>query len=401
MTDKDKLGKVYNSVFGLALGDAWGYVTEFMPASQIKANRPGFPDDAIVTDDTQMSLYAIQALKTVKSTINEVDGSTEFNAEAWDTITKSLTHEFLIWLDDYRNVRAPGNTCISALRQAQHHNYTHFESSVLDSKGCGANMRNPWFGLLPYSDETIERLSLVQGALTHGHPLALASSVLTALAVKAVYTGEVILNKEDDGNKHVLYNWVGNKIDELLNSELNQSFIAKQFAHEDSSFFGKISGWLGEDSGFYEDQPKPAKRDDSSFEGWFPLYDRYVSGLRELQMYWHSDSLRNGNTIQDNLNKLSERTHYNLCEVIGAEGWVAEEALLLGVVASDEYSFNPVETLRQLVLTSGDSDSIAAIGGAIVGAAYTNPLWGDEYTDNLEKDYLQELTDAVDIIVHW
>ena len=66
--------QIYNAVFGMAYGDAWGKNTEFKKFSQIALLAPAFPyGHALITDDTQMSLYAMKAITEHYDTVSELE----------------------------------------------------------------------------------------------------------------------------------------------------------------------------------------------------------------------------------------------------------------------------------------------------------------------------------------
>ena len=371
-----------------------------MPISKIKETKPSFSEKSRITDDTQMSLYAIDSLYNLKPTLNKLDDRDNLSFEEWNDVSYTMASGFVKWLNDPRNNRFPGETCMSSLAHLNKQGtYRGFEGSVLNSKGCGANMRNPWFGLLPYSDATIEKLSLIQAAITHGHPLALSSSVLTALTVKAINNGEVVPGEDR------LYNWVSQKIKSLLADNQDSPHISPEYNERHNHFwlslFDSISG---EDSSALKKWKELRKYSDDEhkeFSEWFPFYKNYVLGLVELDRYWHSSKTRNGKSVKNNLKQLKLNKHDNLCQAMGAEGWVAEEALLLAVAATDEYVDNPEEGLRQLVHTSGDSDSIAAIGGAMLGASAEKSFWDNTWLSYIEYDYKDELDKTLVHLATW
>ena len=62
-----ELDKARGMIYGLAIGDALGRVTEFMSLSAIKTKYgekgiQDLPDPALFTDDTQMSVAIAEAL---------------------------------------------------------------------------------------------------------------------------------------------------------------------------------------------------------------------------------------------------------------------------------------------------------------------------------------------------
>src|SRR5512140_1517036 len=87
--------------FGLAIGDALGYPTEFLSFEEIKKK---FGDHGILdltgspalhSDDTQMSLALSAALLRTEG-------------KPLDSFMKALSEEFLFWFRSPQNDRAPG-----------------------------------------------------------------------------------------------------------------------------------------------------------------------------------------------------------------------------------------------------------------------------------------------------
>lgn len=333
---------IRNTILGLAYGDAWGWPMEFMPYYKIEALRLGFPSEAVITDDTQMSLYTIRAmLKQYNDYPSSalaafVKNPSEANS---NEIRKAFADELLVWMLDPDNVRAPGINCMETLTnllavdQSSKGMVTGLEGTNNWSKGCGANMRNSWLGLLPYSEDVVARLSVLQSSVTHNHPLALSSSALTALVVHGFVNDKIAHGQ--------VFDYVLEKTNELINSD---------------------TGWAVEYS-----------------EGLRDLYD-YLKGSRNMySLALQSDESR------------------DVCSFLG-EGKVAEEALLLAIFAVDKYQDSPVDGLRRLAQTSGDSDSIAAIAGAFLGSATAAPIWPEEWFSRLEDRYSSELTETIDAL---
>lgn len=335
----DRLVKlIEGSVYGLAFGDAYGWPNEFRSFQQISYSFSDFPSPAIITDDTQMSLYALQGAVQLfhedelgSSLIKRYTANPEqYEAE----IRKVFAEKFLDWLNDPRNDRAPGINCLATLRKLEGTQVknTWMEGTSNESKGCGANMRNPWFGLLPATEDIIVDLSILQSSVTHNHPLALSSAVLTALAVKTLKDG-----KETSS----LFDFLVTKTEELIRK-----------GHKNKT---------------------------------------YMEGLQELLLFFNSSRL-------EYTEFMTSGDDEDICAFLG-EGKVAEEALLLAAAAYDMYDEDVSNGLRRLANSGGDSDSIAAIGGAFFGAAYGIESFPREWKQELEVGYSVELQEAVNIII--
>jgi ADP-ribosylglycohydrolase len=77
----------------------------------------------------------------------------------------------------------------------------------------------------------------------------------------------------------------------------------------------------------------------------------------------------------------------------GGEGWRAHECLTTALLAVDSFPDNPWEALRRAVTTNGDSDSIGAVAGGLLGALH-GEFWPDGALDGIEPRYLAEIAQA-------
>lgn len=196
----EKRDRVLGCLLGGAVGDALGYPVEFLSEPEILRQygptgiktlaQAGSP--ARVSDDTQMTLFAANAW---------IYGC---SGEGWDISTAWLAYrEWLgtqgdesrmgkprMWIYGDRRLharRAPGNTCLSAIRSSDQGGT--LENPVNNSKGCGTVMRAAPYGLMPGSRETAMERAAADAALTHGHPLAWGSSAWLAACVHALVEG--------------------------------------------------------------------------------------------------------------------------------------------------------------------------------------------------------------------
>lgn len=187
-------GKILGCLLGGALGDAFGYPVEFRSWPQIQQafGEAGLTEPQAVggrlrvSDDTQMTLYTADGLLSAVSAGTPRDG---------DRIRARIRHAYLAWLRTQREewtssptglsqfpelwaVRAPGSTCLSALRAGARGTPS---APVNDSKGSGAVMRVAPLGLNPAidPDEAFD-LADAAAAITHGHAVARLSAAAFA-----------------------------------------------------------------------------------------------------------------------------------------------------------------------------------------------------------------------------
>lgn len=194
------------SLLGTALGDALGYPLETSTADQI-AERWGERTGAdliaaiaqeplLVSDDTQLTLATLDGLTEVLEWNNEGQAADEL-ACIWlaylrwytgtghpvpETAPYSLPRP-LDALQVMRQQRGPGKATLAALATGE----MQFISKNINPQalGTGALMRSAPFGYLPVADDaTVIKLSAHAAALTHGHPEAIISASAYALLIR-------------------------------------------------------------------------------------------------------------------------------------------------------------------------------------------------------------------------
>jgi len=319
--------KIRGVLYGSAYGDALAAPTEF--TRDLGAIRRQFPPNGPtdihkgrVTDDTQMMLAVGRALLE----------TTPLTASAAET---PLRREFVAWLHNPENTRAPGLTCLSACRHLDT-GETWQKASMGHSKGCGANMRVQPAGFIADADQRAGYAQF-QAALTHGHPTALAAAELTAEAI-----------------------WL------LMNGTPPADLTAALTAHARAQRTTYRADWLGDlwqVTGFSGEVSYISR-------GW----DECLEVLERLDR-----AVRNGIPATA-----------DPCDFTG-EGWIAEEALATGLLCFLLTPNDPAEALRRAAVTSGDSDSLACLAGAFAGAhlglGAFPAEWKTqiEYTDELER----------------
>ena len=201
--DAPFVDRLLGCLLGGAVGDGFGYAVEFMSLAAI---RQEFGPDGlrepvhqggrlVVSDDTQMTLFTLEGMLRALGPDGTCDA---------DRLTEEVRLAYLDWLDTQgggpgralagdlarakalRVPRAPGNTCLSALRAGGRGSV---ERPINDSKGCGAVMRVAPLGLLPLTPAVAFVLAARAGALTHGHVDGWSSGALLAAIVVELMAG--------------------------------------------------------------------------------------------------------------------------------------------------------------------------------------------------------------------
>lgn len=206
--------KIRGCLLGGAAGDALGYPVEFLSWHSIK-NRYGregiqrYHADmetgfALISDDTQMTLFTANGLllwetgealgghadapfRCIHRTYLDWLATQTGDAEGANRVS------WLLDIPELHSRRAPGGTCLSALRSGR---CGTVESPINDSKGCGGIMRAAPAGLFYSPDRSgadraaAARIGAEAAAITHGHSLGyIPAAVLAHLVNVAVYGG--------------------------------------------------------------------------------------------------------------------------------------------------------------------------------------------------------------------
>ncbi len=334
------LDKIAGCLYGTALGDALGALTEFYDFDFLRRRYPprgpqeppGNP--ALVTDDTQMAIAVARGL------LNALRPYT------LDTLGAALTKTFSAWYDDPNNNRAPGVTCLESIENLMTGQRWQ-DATNISSKGCGANMRVQPVGLLPV--EAVERASIAQfqAALTHGHATALAAADLTAWVIADLFAGGAV-----------------------------STLSARARAYAESQKRVYHHPWLGD---LYERAIMFPTAEDFIEYGWnecLAILDRVDDAM----------------TKQDRLS--------DPCVLVGA-GWIAEEAFGTALYCFLLFPDDPVAVMQHAAATSGDSDSIACIAGAFAGAHKGLAALPADWVRRIEyHDDLRDIATALDAMRH-
>jgi len=200
------------------MGDALGAPIEFLRWPEIRARygprglehfEPAYghpPIAGAITDDTQMTLFTVEGL--IRAEVRgEARGTSHPSSvvhhayrrwlltqgESWPEADRAgAAAESPPWAADGWLIgerflharRAPGNTCLAALRVAG----PYGRLAENDSKGCGGVMRIAPVGFLFRAGEGIAvfRMGVEIAALTHGHPTGQLPAGVLAAAIHAI-----------------------------------------------------------------------------------------------------------------------------------------------------------------------------------------------------------------------
>lgn len=207
------LDQIRGSLIAGAAGDALGYEVEFVTGDWILNQfgqggiRSYVKHDGLarISDDTQMTMYTAVGLlyglsqKLHRGTAIPMENAIYLAYLDWLETQGGGKNKYRVsWLNnigDLYSRRAPGNTCLSALRSGEKGSVAE---PINHSKGCGGVMRVAPIGLFFRNDgagETdrirqIMSLGAEAAAITHGHPLGyISAAALVHIVNRIVWSG--------------------------------------------------------------------------------------------------------------------------------------------------------------------------------------------------------------------
>ncbi|MBC3888577.1 ADP-ribosylglycohydrolase family protein [Acetobacterium paludosum] len=316
---------------GGAIGDALGAPVEFMQLDEIisQYGPDGIQDlvissseKALITDDTQMTLFTAEGI--LRSETRRVTKgichppSVVFHAYQRWLLTQGYPrvpeYEWVYdgWLLDIEALhacRAPGVSCLTALRSEDHGT---MDDPINTSRGCGGAMRSAPVGLF-YRREEAFQLAAEMAALTHGHPSGFLSAGALAYLIDALIEG-------------------------------------------------------------------------------FDLETAVTKTLMILKKYEGHEKCTKKLELAEKLSKMGSFDDEAIALLGG--GWVGEEALAIAVYCALKYQHDFRKALQTAVNHSGDSDSIGAITGNILGVYLGLNGIPVEWIEKVElKDVLIQIAD--------
>ena len=310
-----------------AAGDALGYAVEFWSEGEIfgrfgsagiqtLAQAADVTHDSVAhfSDDTQMTLFTANGLTYGM----ERTGAAPEARDIWLAYQEWLGTQGdesrmdpaqpAMWLYGERALhalRAPGGTCLTALRTRRKGGTP--ERHINNSKGCGGVMRVAPIGLLASIRDDVDalRLGAEAAALTHGHPLGwLPAGFLSSLVERLVLCDTAELSEGSES---------------LLRTAIEDTYV--EFEER------------------FSDVPE-------------------ADALCVLV----KDAVRLAQEEHENPQGDLGRIHQ-----LG-EGWVGDEALAIALYTVLAHPDDIAAALRAAVNHKGDSDSTGAVAGNILGA---------------------------------
>ena len=238
--------------------------------------------------------------------------------------------------------RAPGVTVMGSLGSIAR-GKTWQEATNRTSDGSGTVMRTSPVAFV--ADDRWVGVAAFAAAITHGSANGIAAAILNVAVLRAIMAGKVSQ---------------GNTID-----------AARAMASDPASYgLLNVGEWLDG----YDVDIAPG------FAELARLLDIAAKALPELRANpWAPNS--------------DPSLH------IGGGGWRAHECLVIALLASDMFPADPWSALRRAVASDGDSDTLGAVAGALLGALYPDVFttaWNDGLRDRFEPRYVAWIENEAD-----
>ncbi|RZQ62823.1 ADP-ribosylglycohydrolase family protein [Amycolatopsis suaedae] len=267
------------SLLAGAVGDALGFDIEFDSILSIRRlhgpdGLRGYanPGRGLITDDTQMTLFTLEGLirahvggRDVVEVLQHAYQRWLYTQGApWERDSGPRPGEATLWqrnggrfaegrtepdgwLVTNRGLlesRAPGNTCMRALRSfANGGPQGTFTTKLNDSKGCGGVMRAAPCALWPQDVFTVAAQS---AALTHSHPSGYLSAGALAVIVRTLLDGAGLRQAVDTALAE-LVRWDGHQ--EQLRALENAIALAGRGRPTPETIAAELGGgWVGEEA---------------------------------------------------------------------------------------------------------------------------------------------------------
>ena len=321
-----------NVIRGVAFGDGWGDPVEFQPITTILAtNGPKGPD---LPENLRITDDTQMSLFLADALDQAYFG------EADVAETKQLIAEAFIdyYFDDDTHSRAPGITVMGSLGKFKADGSNWASATNRTSDGSGTVMRTSPVAFV--SEDRWVGIAAYAAAITHGTANGIAAAILNVAILRELLRGEIA---------------PGGLLDRAM--ELAQNPQANGLLD--------VGEWL---DGLSVDLT----------QGFAFLVNLLGIAQRELPLLqadpWDKDADPSG--ILDN------------------GGWRSPHTLVIALTAVDMLPDDPWAALRRSITTGGDSDTIGAVTGALLGAAGT--VWPEDVFERLEPRYQRWIENEAD-----
>ncbi len=281
--NKKYLDKICGCLVGGAAGDALGYPVEFFSWREIQKQfgaggiteyqLDSQTEKALISDDTQMTLftatgilygYTRGCLRGIMAPIEDyiymayldwLTTQTKMKREVFENPDETEGISWLLDIPQLYDNRAPGNSCLSALKSGRKGSLTE---PINDSKGCGGIMRIAPIALCAHMNyKSIQKIDL-EGAkaasITHGHSLGyMPAAVLVHIIHCAVYENQSshrnLYDIVEESKHAIVQLFTGNNNLTVLTSIMDKAILLSKNNRSDEENIRQLGeGWVAEET---------------------------------------------------------------------------------------------------------------------------------------------------------
>ncbi len=261
--------RIKGSLLAGAAGDALGYAVEFKSLEQIKSifGEKGIQNyvltdgKALISDDTQMTLFTCEGIALGWSRAH-------YKGIGWNSTSHHIYNAYRLWLktqgyeaeslwennsslfkdERIHRLRAPGNTCLSALDSGK---MGTLEYPLNQSKGCGGVMRTAPLGFMNTPSWDSCKAGAEAAVITHGHPLGfIPAGMLSDIIHRLLYTEYTSLRSViEDSLKYTREMFCRYRYTEGFRSLIERAIALSESDMDTVSAIGSLGeGWVGDEA---------------------------------------------------------------------------------------------------------------------------------------------------------
>ncbi len=270
-----RVGQARGCLLGGAVGDALGAPVEFMSWTQIAQRfgpsgiqdfAPAYGRLGAITDDTQMTLWTAEGVLRgmLRASLRGIGGPMSVLPRSYlrwlytqDGALPASSEDpklvlgdaetpsgWMLGVEELHARRAPGNTCLSALRAPD---ANLWQRAPNDSKGCGGVMRVAPIALIDHpSREQLFTLGCQAAAITHGHPTGILASGALVWLLLELRDGTSLANAVQGTIRRVSREPDHDETTEALNQAL--SLALSEHTPSAASVESLGGGWIAEEA---------------------------------------------------------------------------------------------------------------------------------------------------------
>lgn len=324
--------KIAGALFGQAIGDAIAYQTEFLPLKTITEK---YGDDLSFPDTVTVTDDTTMMLAVARALPRA-------RSQTPRELVRVLLTEFLEWGEDPSNrddTALSNSLALDRLKSLRANKRSWTEGTTYTSASVALTRATP----VAFAENDMAGVVQLQTALTHADPVALAATEAYVVALRLL---------ADNNESFTMFR----KLITFVQGKRNQENLY-------------LDSWLGKLDGMWPETGHMSMR-----AAWLRVRDI---------LYMVEELLAESRSPRD------------VCAVLG-NGFSADTAFANGLYFYLKHEDNPVTAILEAAKTSGDSTAIAAVTGALAGAAHGVKVWPSSWKFGVNvRDRISSATEGL------